>query len=203
MSCADFNRLLEFVEGRLDPDQEELTRRHLQECADCRRLLAGDDDASTGEGHRSLPSPVALGERVGRYVIKGWLGAGGMGIVLRAHDPDLQRDVAVKVIGSSAGSQEDRDRLLREARNAARISHPQVIGVFDVGAEGQRVFIAMELVEGESLARWLAAQRRRVDEILHVFLEAGRGLAAAHEAGIVHATSSRGTCSSAGAVRSR
>ena len=128
--------------------------------------------------------------RVGRYRITGRIGAGGMGVVYRAHDPELARDVAVKLMhpGAETGkeSKTARARLVREARAMARLAHPNVIHVYDVGAVEDGVFIAMELIEGESLASWRKGASRAWREVLAVCLDAGRGLAAAHAAGVVH-----------------
>ncbi len=125
---------------------------------------------------------------VGRYEISSRLGAGGMGVVYRAHDPDLDRPVAVKLLHTdSAADEKARARMLREARALAKLSHPNVITVYDVGTDDGQVFVAMELVSGRDLRRWLE-QRRAADwrEVLELFIAAGRGLAAAHEVALVH-----------------
>jgi tetratricopeptide (TPR) repeat protein/predicted Ser/Thr protein kinase len=126
-------------------------------------------------------------ERLGRYRVLERLGAGGMGVVYVAYDPELDRKVAVKVIRGRADD-EARTRLLREAQAMARLSHPNVVAVHDVGvlAEAQQVFLAMELVRGESLGAWMSARPRGWREVLARFIPAGRGLAAAHDAGLVH-----------------
>jgi tetratricopeptide (TPR) repeat protein len=103
-----------------------------------------------------------------------------MGVVYAAHDPELARDVALKVLRPGIG---DRDALLREARAIAQLSHPNVIAIHDVTADGA---IAMELVDGTTLTRWLAARPRSWPEVRDVLVQAGRGLGAAHAAGIVH-----------------
>src|SRR5215470_11479049 len=130
--------------------------------------------------------PVSLGATLGRYRLERELGAGGMGVVHAAFDPDLERRIALKVLRSATATTQARDRLLREARAMARLSHPNVVTVYEVGTAGGRDFVAMELIHGESLAEWLRADRRRTAAILDAFLAAGRGLAAAHAAGIVH-----------------
>jgi serine/threonine protein kinase/tetratricopeptide (TPR) repeat protein len=111
-----------------------------------------------------------------------------MGVVYRAYDPELDRRIALKLLrGESDGRGGSRqERLLREAQALARLQHPNVIAVYDVGTFGDDVFIAMELVEGKSLHKWLKAAPRSRDEILEAFLAAGEGLAAAHRAGLVH-----------------
>ena len=138
------------------------------------------------------PEPAALspalGECLGRYTLRAHLGAGGMGEVYAAHDPELDRAVAVKVLRTCDGDATPTAiaRFQREVLAMARLNHPNVVSVFDAGRVGDRVFVAMELVEGPTLASWLAARRRSWREVVGVFLQAGRGLAAAHAAGIVH-----------------
>jgi hypothetical protein len=129
-------------------------------------------------------SPPARPERVGRYQIGDRLGAGAMGVVYRAHDPDLGRDVAIKLVRNTASP--SNLRLLREAQAMARLHHPNVVPIFDVGQAGDAMFVAMPLIEGGTLKRWLRGGARSLDEILDRFLAAGRGLAAAHAAGLVH-----------------
>lgn len=128
--------------------------------------------------------------KVGRYRVEGKLGAGGMGVVYRAHDPELARDVALKLMNTAAVSDEEagraRGRLVREARAMAQLAHPNVIHVYDVGAVDDGVFIAMELVDGDPLSKWIARETPGWRETLRCYLDAGEGLAAAHEAGIVH-----------------
>ena len=131
-------------------------------------------------------SGLRPGEQLGRYVLERVLGIGGMGVVHAAFDQDLERRVALKVLHATRTGDEARQRLLREARALARLSHPNVVAVYEVGSASGRDFIAMELVAGESLLEWLRAQRRARRDIIAAFLAAGRGLAAAHAAGLVH-----------------
>jgi tetratricopeptide (TPR) repeat protein len=126
---------------------------------------------------------------VGRYVLGEELGAGAMGVVHAAFDPELGRRVALKLVRTSPDDPAEAtraERLVREARAMARLTHPNVVTVHDVGRAGDHVFIAMELVVGQTLTRWLAERRRSWREILAVFVDAGRGLAAAHQAGVLH-----------------
>jgi tetratricopeptide (TPR) repeat protein/predicted Ser/Thr protein kinase len=132
---------------------------------------------------RSRPiDAVASGGMFGRFTILETIGAGGMGVVMAAYDPQLDRKVAIKVLRS----QQKAARLLREARAMAQLSHPNVITVYDAGTIEDRVYIAMEFVDGLTLRRWLALRSHSVDEILDVMIKAGRGLAAGHAAGLVH-----------------
>ena len=124
--------------------------------------------------------------RVGRYELIGRLGAGGMGVVHRAHDPELDRPVAVKLLRAEASSDDKaRARMLREARALAKLSHANVVQIYEIGEHEQRTFLVMEYVDGSTLAHWLE-QQRPWPEVLARFVAAGRGLAAAHRAGVVH-----------------
>lgn len=127
------------------------------------------------------------GALLGRYVVLSRIGQGGMGVVYAAYDPDLDRKVAVKLLLSHrGGGSEGRVRLLREAQAMAKLADPNVVQVYDVGAFGDRVWIAMEFVHGQVLSRWLKERPRSWREVLAVFLRAGEGLMAAHAAGLVH-----------------
>src|SRR5450755_30118 len=136
------------------------------------------------------PAALARGASIGRYVVLGLVGRGGMGEVYAAYDPELDRKVAGKVLrvkpGNGVSLTEGRQRTLREAQAIARLSHPNVVLVFDVGTFEDKVFIAMEFVDGNTVAYWLEAQPRTWQEILKVFIAAGRGLTAAHDKGLVH-----------------
>ena len=146
------------------------------------------DDSAPGSGDAPTPDrttdALERPARIGRFEIRGVLGAGGMGVVYTAYDPELARQVAVKVLRERQAERED--RAWREARALARLAHPNVVAIHEVGRHDGRLFLAMELVEGETCDVWLKRQARSPAEILEVFLQAGRGLAAAHEAGIVH-----------------
>ncbi len=138
------------------------------------------------EAPRVTGSRLERGQHLGRYRIGRKLGEGGMGVVYAAHDPDLDRQVAIKVLrpGQQA-SDAARARLLREARAMAKLSHPNVITVHEVGTVGDIDFVAMELVAGGTLGTWLE-ENRSPREVTRALLAAGRGLAAAHGAGLVH-----------------
>ena len=142
------------------------------------------------------PSPehgqatLARGASIGRYVVLGLVGRGGMGEVYAAYDPELDRKVAVKLLrvkpGAGVSLAEGRQRTLREAQAIARLSHPNVVVVYDVGTFEEKVFIAMEFLDGNTAGYWAQSQRRTWQELLKVYVAAGRGLAAAHEKGLVH-----------------
>ncbi len=135
---------------------------------------------------RSGGGVLEAGERLGRYVVLEHIGAGGMGTVYAARDPELDRVVAIKLLSSEVGAGPMTLRLEREARAMARLSDPHVVAVHDVGRLGGRLFIAMEYVVGGTLAERLAGGGLPWRSVVDLFLGAGRGLVAAHEAGIVH-----------------
>ncbi|MCX4244390.1 serine/threonine-protein kinase [Paraliomyxa miuraensis] len=123
-------------------------------------------------------------DHVGRYRFLECVATGGMGVVFRAYDPKLERDVAVKLLKGDA-SAFGRARLLQEARLMAKLDHPNIVAVHDVGEHEDRIFIAMDLVVGQTLRTWFA-EEHTWEEILSTMIEAGQGLAAAHALGIVH-----------------
>jgi eukaryotic-like serine/threonine-protein kinase len=142
--------------------------------------LEDSDDASAEPDRPSL----------GRFRLIRRLGTGAMGVVYEGYDAELDRRVALKVLRPEIEAQRSlqaRSRMMREAQALARLRHPNVTMVYEVGtSESGALFIAMELVEGRTLARWIRARPRSWREIVEVFLQAGRGLAAAHRAGLVH-----------------
>jgi len=131
--------------------------------------------------------PLTRGSRLGPYEISGLIGAGGMGEVYRAHDTRLGRDVAVKVIPEDLAADKDRlKRFEQEARATAALSHPNILALFDVGSEGDVHYIVEELLEGETLRERVRHARLPVHEAVDCGVQIARGLAAAHERGIVH-----------------
>jgi tetratricopeptide (TPR) repeat protein len=137
-------------------------------------------------GKESIP----VGTQIGRLVVLGPLGEGGTALVYVAYDRELDRKVALKFMRPSLVASERataaRTRLMREAQALARLSHPNVVAIHDVGTYGDVVFIAEAYVDGGTVTDWLKEKPRSVREILDVFLQAGRALAAAHAAGLVH-----------------
>ena len=126
---------------------------------------------------------IEPGERIRHFVVLGTLGRGGGGLVLAAYDPSLDRKVALKLVRAASADPGD---LLREAQALARLSHPNVVTVYEVGTYDDHVFIAMEYVPGATLDAWVAAAPRSPRAIVAAFVAAGRGLEAAHAAGLVH-----------------
>lgn len=180
MGCLDDATLDDLVQGRLSGDALRTAEAHIDTCASCNDMvgvLAG--------GAPQIDTELEPGERIGRHVVSGCLGRGAMGVVYLAEDPELGRRVALKLIRPGAGS-EAIERTLREAQALARLAHPNVVAIYDVGHARGSVHFAMEFVAGKTLRAWLAAERRALGDTLDVMLQAGRGLAAAHAAGIVH-----------------
>jgi cysteine-rich repeat protein len=125
----------------------------------------------------------AAQRQIDRYTILRRLGAGGMGVVYAAYDQKLDRKVALKLIRPERASDQDaQERLLREARAMARLSHRSIVQIYEVGQVGTDIFLAMEFIEGQTLDAWLAARPRTLREIVRVFIQAGEGLAVCDDA---------------------
>ncbi len=131
---------------------------------------------------------LEAGAQIGRYLVIRRLGAGAMGVVYAAYDPKLDRKVALKLLAELAadGTEDARQRLQREAQALAKLAHPNVVGVYDVDTHDRQLYVAMEFIPGRTLGAWMRAQPRSWRAVLGPFLAAGRGLAAAHAAGLIH-----------------
>jgi serine/threonine protein kinase len=212
----DANDVQDLMSGALDSQVRAAVLGHLDTCDDCRELLnitasdtlresmqlsdsmrsggigleatawAGGLDETKAATSTSLVGVNApAGKRLAHYTLVEKLGAGAMGVVWKADDPKLGRQVAVKVLRSAG--QELTERLVREARSMAQVNDPNVVTVYEVGeADDGTTFIAMELVSGKSLRAWQTKEKRSIPAIVEAYIAAGRGLAAAHAAGIVH-----------------
>ena len=169
MECPDAETLADLAQTPGDLEQRAAIADHASECESCRAVLAAVFGAPPKR------------ERIGRYLVGRRLGSGGMGVVYQARDPELQREVAIKMLYRGAPA----ERLRREAQALARLAHPNVVAVYDVGEHEGQTFIAMALVDGETLRRWLAIERSG-REIMRVLCAAARGIEAAHAARLVH-----------------
>ncbi len=148
-------------------------------------LVATQLDADAGV--KRPPLNNAPPARIGRYLIVDELGRGGMGVVYAAYDPELDRKVAIKLLHGDRSDPAAQARLVREAQAMARLSHPHVVHVHDVGTTAEdSVFVAMEYIEGQTLGEWLEAAPRSSEEVLEIFRQAGEGLAAAHAVDLIH-----------------
>jgi tetratricopeptide (TPR) repeat protein len=200
MACVNEQTVQDLVLGRLQGGELDGVERHVAECSSCAELIA---EVAGRTGSRSPRAEVArprmslvskpsigVGTVVGRFVVVDFLGAGGMGEVYAAYDPNLERKVAIKFLRAEflgPGKQEvAAERMRREARLVAKLSHPNVVTVYEIDVFEDRLFIAMEYVDGQSAAEWLKAERRAARDVVRVFLAAGAGLAAAHAAGVIH-----------------
>jgi tRNA A-37 threonylcarbamoyl transferase component Bud32/tetratricopeptide (TPR) repeat protein len=146
-------------------------------------------EGGAGAADAGDPDVLARGSAVGRYVVLARLGAGAMGVVYAAYDPELDRKVALKLLRpqeETADRARRQARMVREAKAIAKVSHPNVVAIHDVGVHEGQVFMAMEHLSGGTLADWLAEKRRPWREIVKTFIAVGQGLAGAHAEGLVH-----------------
>ncbi|MCP3141101.1 tetratricopeptide repeat protein [Pyxidicoccus xibeiensis] len=187
MECPSETTLSEFLEGLLPEERRVRVLAHVEGCERCQESVALGASSTEGAAAAPWDGPLlAQGAKLSRYVVLERIGQGAMGEVYAAYDPELDRQVALKLLRPEGRHVEElRLRLLREAQALARLAHPHVVTVHDVGMAGDCVFLALELVEGTTLSDWLKAPRT-AREVLRVFRDAGRGLAAAHAAGLVH-----------------
>jgi hypothetical protein len=188
MSCPDANTIIAFTDGALPEEERLAVAVHLDRCELCLAVVTeGARQSVLGESSApAKPRAVAAGTAVGRYVLLELVGSGGMGDVYAAYDPKLGRRVALKLMSERVASPMAVARFTREAQAVARLSHPNVVAIYDTGEFADRVYLAMEFVDGETLADWLLARPHSWREIRDVFMAAGAGLAAAHETGVVH-----------------
>ncbi|HEY4058109.1 MAG TPA: protein kinase [Kofleriaceae bacterium] len=209
MACPSEAELLGYLR---EPAGHAFVRDHVGNCEGCEQLLVafaelsashspalarGSDshaviDVGSAETVDASDAPKPHDERIpvegdvlGRYVLEGPLGRGAMGVVFAAHDPKLERRVALKLLLGRERSAIEEARVLLEARAAARVHDAHLVSVYDVGTWNGRVFLAMELIDGPTLTRWLA-EKRELPAIIDVFADVARGLVAAHRAGLVH-----------------
>lgn len=181
--CLDESAILALTQGRLRGDAFAAAEEHLDACAACRRAAA---IVLRPEPPAPAAPRIARGTAIGRYLVLERIGAGAMGQVFSAYDPELDRRIALKLLRPGAATPEHRARLAREAQTLARLSHPNVVTVFDVGTWQEQLFVALELVAGGSFRAWAAEHRPDRARIVQLFIAAGRGLLAAHAAGVVH-----------------
>lgn len=199
--CPDPEVLDAFVRGTVPWGTRLGIEGHMDTCSECAEVVSemarlfassqvgqgvppGPADAQTLVGSVTQPAPDVV--HVGRYQLGRRLGSGAMGMVFEAHDPQLHRSVAIKLLHPHVAEGPEGARLLREARSMAQLAHPNVVTVHDAGRAGRQVFVAMERVDGVTLGAWLKQHARGRDALLKVFVQAGRGLEAAHAVGIVH-----------------
>jgi len=208
MGCPDENTLVAFASGSLSMADASLVDEHLDTCPTCFALVAELARTAPEEAEPTRLVPIQTEEpaptpapppdkpaaeppppsQLGRHTLLHRIGADAVGVIYVAHDRELDRRVALKLIGTSRdpGDADERARIIREARALARLRHPNVVEVHDGGEIDDRLYVSMALVDGEPLDRWLLRPGKSWLDRLAMFLQAGRGLAAAHALGIVH-----------------
>lgn len=193
-ACVEPSVLAAWCSGRLDTDERAAVERHVDRCSVCGELLAAAGRVCATATHSSVDVSVSellgddlavmrdlLDAQLGPYVLRNVIGGGGLGLVFEAHDTRLDRRVAIKALrrpSPKAGA------IRREAQALASLSHPAVVEVFDVLARGDREYLVMELVRGQTLRSWQAG--RSSSEVLAAYRTVAAGLAAVHEAGLIH-----------------
>ncbi|MCR9162908.1 MAG: protein kinase domain-containing protein [Nannocystaceae bacterium] len=175
-SCLSDDEVVRLREGTLPDDRRRAAVEHIESCVECLQLL---------RGNHTQAAPTALDER---FELREPLGRGGMGVVHRAVDRRLDREVAIKLLHEAMFDADlgIRERLLAESKAMAKLRHPNVLAVYDVVLTEHAGFVVMELVEGDTLRRWLSRHTPPWQDVVRMFIQAGHGLAAAHEAGLVH-----------------
>lgn len=210
VDCPDEEALAGYVERSLRPEETTSIEGHIDACTRCRTVVAellrsvdrepsqppieDDDEALLSSlpttPSRGTPALLAPGTRVGPYEILQRIGGGGMGVVFAARDPRTGTKVALKLLRGDLvegqGNRHARERLVREAQALEQLSHPNVIAVHEVGTMDDEIFLAMEFVDGATLRKWRHEEKRGWKDVLDVLIQAGRGLAAAHHAGLIH-----------------
>jgi eukaryotic-like serine/threonine-protein kinase len=198
VDCLSDEALASYFDLELPPERAQELFAHIDTCRPCARLFfttaaaLAKATSSPSVNVTDVRPPAAIPKlgatTIGRYHVQRVLGMGGMGVVYAGEDPQLNRNVAIKLLrpDARASSSSRSGRLLREAQAMARLSHPNVVHVYEVGTFREQVFVVMELIEGSTLAEWLREEARDWRPVVRAFLQAGAGLEAAHAAGIVH-----------------
>lgn len=201
--CIDDNTVVELVEGKLSSERLALLEEHTAICGSCRLRLAvasaspslvggaPANPAGLPEAPQGYPESVdGTSRSVDRFEVRHVLGSGGMGIVFAAYDPELQRNVALKLLRGIAvtteSTAEAQARLIAEARTMARLSHSNIVTVYESGTFRGEPYIVMELIHGVTLTSWLRRWARPWRSILEAFVQAGRALAHAHLNELAH-----------------
>jgi eukaryotic-like serine/threonine-protein kinase len=179
VNCPTDEALAAWSAGELAGIEKEQIEDHAATCSACRGLVSAVAGVRTRTHGGGIGAEGAL---IDRYRIIGSAGHGAMGVVLRAHDPVLDREVAIKMINSAAEDPSARARMLAEAQTLARIDHPNVVRVYDAGVAGDEVFLTMAFVEGPTLAQWSGSRT----EAKKVLMTVGAGICAVHAVGLVH-----------------
>jgi non-specific serine/threonine protein kinase len=189
--CPPDGEFVELLEGGHPASVAARLQGHLAACGACRalvdELMQGEADLARILARGSPAETGGRGATIGRYRVLSLIGRGGMGDVHAAYDPELDRRVALKLLRTARSSAGARKRLMREARALGKLSHPNVVQVYDVGEHEGDVFLAMELVEGQAFDAWCrSTPAPGWRAVLAAYLDAARGLSAAHDKGVIH-----------------
>ncbi len=189
-ACPTDGELVALLEGRLPEPAARRLEDHIAACSVCRAVLDGLAEGDTAPEHAlagALGATLGRRSSIGRYRVLSLIGRGGMGDIYAAYDPELDRRVALKLLRTASSSESSRKRLVREARALGKLSHPNVVQVYDAGEHDGDVFVAMELVEGQAFDAWCSSvPRPGWHEVLAAYLDVARGLEAAHASGLIH-----------------
>lgn len=196
LDCPSDDQFVQLLQGQLEPSQLDAMHEHIEGCSSCAELARHIALMITP---LPLTSPPAMSPQeamttpthIGRYRIKALLGLGGMGVVYRAFDPELERDVALKLLRpdldlDTSHQAEVEARQLAEARALATVEHPNVLPIFEVGQQLGRVYLVMQLVEGRTARAVALSGQLDWPQLVALYLQAARGLKAAHHKGIIH-----------------
>jgi eukaryotic-like serine/threonine-protein kinase len=185
--CPSADEVAAVISGTVSAVERARFWQHAEQCESCRQICSEGISLAAGSKDSVALSTAAKtfapGDSLGRYIILHELGRGGLGIVFAAYDPTLDRNVAIKIL-SHAGA--DASMLLNEARTLAKLSHPNIVAVHDVGIEDGCPYVAMEYVVGQTLRQWMDGAPRTWMDIRDVFLKAADALHFAHSRGVVH-----------------
>jgi eukaryotic-like serine/threonine-protein kinase len=200
-SCPSEDQLVRFGERKIPLEERERIEAHLEGCESCDLSVAmlrashvssmqltaqTEADLASFARRTQIARELKPGMNLGRFNLVRRVGIGAMGVVFAAYDPDLDRNVALKVLLDPSRSPEvERARIAREARSMAKLVHPNVVGVYEIGMQADRVFLAMELVVGTTLQEWLLTDPPRT-EVLTLFESIAHAVGAAHDVGIIH-----------------
>lgn len=183
LRCLDATTVLRFLAGALASDERAATEAHLLACDLCAEVAC----CGAVSKNRAPATRLCPGARVGHYRLLEALGRGRSGVVFAAFDVDLERRVALKITQlAGGGTRQLRSRALREGRALARVCHPNVVTIHEIGTSGRYVYLALELIPGLDVRAWSVAAPRSWRDVRDVFIDVGRGLAAVHSAGLVH-----------------
>lgn len=187
LSCPSENHLLTFLNGQLETHDITSIERHVDECSHCLETIFKIRSLSLEHPINPIHSSftehiINPGTHLGRFTILEKVGQGGMGVVYAAYDANLDRRVAIKMLRDPCFSK----HILDEAKIVARLNHPCVHAIYDMGEYLGKTFLVMEFINGKTLDVWLAEQKRSAQEVIAIFLQIADGLHAAHSAGIIH-----------------